>query len=375
VHLWAESYTREARNVLSLQSEVARAVAHEVEVKLSPDEKARLIGGQAVNPDAHEAYLKGRYFWNQRGSGLKKSIELFTQALAHDEHYAPAHAGLADANALLGFYAYAPPREVMPKAKEAALKALQIDEHSAEAHASLGYIYTIFEWEWDKAREELQRALELNPSYGPARIWYGVWLWFRGRMEDANAEFRRGLERDPLSVVINTHLGIGLLEVRDYAEAARQLLEALELDPNFASARAVLGTVYYFQSRVADAIREIQTAVEASGRDPWPLGIMGAVCAGSGDRKQAEKILAELLERAESEYIPATHIAAVYAMLGENEPALEWLRTACEERAPLVVMSRQHAYPGWAFEGLHADPRFKDVMHRFGLEATKQRHD
>jgi serine/threonine-protein kinase len=369
-HIWAESYDRDLTNILSLQAEVARAVAREVEVKLTPHEETRLVVKQTVNPAAHEAYLKGRYFWNQRGPGLKKSVELFERALAHDDHYAPGYAGLADAYAMLGFYAYAPPREVMPKAKAAALKALEIDEHLVEAHASLGYIYTIFEWEWEKGRRELQRALELNPSYGPARVWYCVWLWFMGRIEEANAEVRHGLERDPLSVVIHLHLGIGLVMVHKYAEASQQLLQGLELDPDFAPARAVLGMVYYFQSRVEDGIYEIHRAIEASDRDPWPLGIMGAVYAATGDRKRAEQILAELEERTQSEYIPATHIAAIYALIGEKDTALEWLEKAYEERAPLVLGSDWlHAYPGWAFESLRADSRFQDLMRRMGLRA------
>ncbi len=369
-HIWAESYDRHLKNILSLQAEVARAVAREVEVKLTPHEETRLVVKQTVNPAAHEAYLKGRHFWNQRGEGLRRSIDYFEQALADDGNYAPAHVGLADAYALLGFYGYRPPNEVLPQAKKAALKALAIDDDLAEAHASLGYIYTIFEWEWEKAREELQRAIELNPSYGPARIWYGVWLWAMGRFEEANAEFRHILERDPLSVVMHTHLGIGLVMMGKYAEAAQQLLQGLELEPDFATARAELGMVYYFQSRVADGIREIQAAIEASDRDSWPMGILGAVYAANGDRKRAEQILAELEERTQSEYIPATHIAAVYALLGEKDTAFEWLDTAYEERAPLDLGCHwHHAYPGWTFESLRADSRFQDLMRRMGLRA------
>ncbi len=369
-HIWAESYDRDLTNILSLQAEVARAVAREVEVKLTPHEETRLVVKQTVNPAAHEAYLKGRYFWEQRGQGLRKSIELFEQALAHDADFAPGYAGLADAYALLGFYGYLPPNEVLPQAKKAALKALAIDDNLAEAHASLGYIHTIFDWEWEKGRRELQRALELNPSYGPARVWYCVWLWFMGRIEEANAEVRHGLERDPLSVIMHAHLGIGLVMLQKYAEAAQQLLQGLELEPDFAIARATLGMVYYSQSRVEDGIHEIQRAIEASDRDPWPLGIMGAVYAATGDRKRAEEVLVELEGRAQKEYIAATHIAAIYALIGEKDTALEWLEKAYEERAPLILGSDwHHAYPGWAFESLRADSRFQDLMRRMGLRA------
>ncbi len=375
-HLWAESYDRELTNILALQGEVARAVAHEVQVKLTPQEEARLSDHASVDPAAHEAYLKGRFVWNQRGAGLKRSIGFFEESLTHDGSYAPAFAGLADAYALLAFYGYRPPNDVMPRAKEAARKALELDENLAEAHASLGYVLTMYDWEWEEAGNELRRAIELNPSYRPARIWYGVWLWCMDRLEDANAEFRNALERDPLSVVVHLHLGIGLGRVRDYAEAGRQLVRGLELDPDFAPARAALGTIYYLQSRVPDSIRETQMAIEASGRDAWPLGVMGAVYAATGDRKRAKRIVEELEERSENEYIPATHIAAVYASLGEDDTALQWLDRAYEERASLVAMCAwTHAYPGWAFDALRSDSRFQEWMRRFRFKRDPLTHE
>ncbi len=364
-HLWAESYDRELRNILSLQGEVAHAIAQEVKVKLTPQEETRLVSKSTVNPAAHEAYLKGRYFWNQRGPGLKKSIELFERALVHDEHYAPAYAGLADAYALLGFYAYAPPREVMLKAKAAALKALEIDEHLAEAHASLGYIYMTFEWERDKAVRELQRALELNPSYGPAHIWYGVWLWSAGRLEEADAEFRRGLERDPLSAVIHTHLGIGLMLAHKYAEASQQLLQGLELDPDDAVARASLGLAYHFQSRFEDGIRELQRAVDSSGRRAWPLGTLGMVYAANGYAEEAQTVLSELKDRAQKEYIDAVWVASIHALLGEKDGAFEWLERALDERSSFVG-TFQWTQPLSAFGSLADDARFHDLVRRIG---------
>ncbi len=365
-HLWAESYERDVRNILSLQSEVARAVAQEVKVKLTPEEKARLVGRGTVNPAAHEAYLKGRYFWNQRGVGLKKSIEFFQQALAKDVNYAPAYAGLADAYALLGFYGYLPPREVMPKAKQAALRALQIDDNMAEAHSSLGYIHTIFDWEWEEARREFQRALELNPNYGPARYWYSVWLWFRGRFEEAIAEVRRGLETDPLSVYMHVQLGSVLLAAQQSEAASEQLLQALELEPEFAAARAILGIAYYFQSRVEDAIRELQWAIESSDRDQWPVGLLGVVYAATGDRKRAEAILVELEDMAQKEYIHAQWIAGIYALLDEKDEALEWLEKAYEERAPFLACCRLNGSPGWLYKNLRPDSRFQDLVRRVG---------
>jgi len=366
-HLWAESYERDLRDILALQSEVARAVAQEIKVKLTPQEEAQLVGKGPIKPAAHDAYLKGRYFWNQRGPGLKKSVEFYQQAVAHEANYALAHAGLADAYALLGFYGYLPPKKVMPKAKAAARRALDIDENLAEAHCSLGYIHTIFDWEWDKARREFQRSLELNPNYGPARYWYSVWLWFMGRSEEAIAEVRRGLETDPLSVYMHTQLGCVLLEAQKYAEASEQLLQALELEPDFASARSILGIAYYFQSRVEDAIREIQIAIDLSDRDQWSVAFLGQVFAATGDRKRAEAILVELEGRAQNEYIHATHIAGIYALLDEKDEALEWLEKGYEERDPLVACCPLRGYTGWVYRTLRADSRFQDLVRRLGL--------
>jgi non-specific serine/threonine protein kinase len=367
-HLWAESYERDLQDVLALQSEVARAVAQEIKVKLTPQEEAQLTGKGPIKPAAHDAYLKGRYFWNQRGPGLKKSVEFYQQAVAHEANYALAHAGLADAYALLGFYGYLPPREVMPKAKEAARRALEIDEKLAEAHCSLGYIHTIFDWEWDKARREFRRSLELNPNYGPARYWYSVWLWFMGRFEEALSEVRRGLQIDPLSVHMHTQLSCVLLALQKYAEASEQLLQALELEPDFASARSILGIAYYFQSRVEDAIREIQIAIDLSDRDQWPVAFLGQVYAATGDRKRAEAILVELEGRAQNEYVHASWIAAIYALLDEKDEALEWLEKGYEERAPLVGCCSLREYPGWVFNNLRADSRFQHLVCRLGLE-------
>jgi TolB-like protein/Flp pilus assembly protein TadD len=366
-HLWAESYERDLRDILALQSEVARAVAQEIKVKLTPQEEARFVGMATVNPVAHDAYLKGRYFWNQRGPALKKAVESFKQALAVDTNYAPAYAGLADSYALLGFYGDLPPREVMPKAKEAARRALEIDERLAEAHCSLGYIHTIFDWEWEKARREFRRTLELNPSYVPGRYWYSCWLWVMGRLEEAIAEVRRGLETDPLSVYMHTHLGLVFVAEQRYAEASEQLLQALELDPAFTVARANLGMAYYFQSRAEDGIHELQRAIELSDRDQWPVGCIGAVYAATGDRKRAKEILVELEDRAQNEYIHASWIADIYALLDKKEEAFEWLEKAYEERAPVVVFHAENIYPSWAFDSLGADSRFQDLVRRLGL--------
>jgi TolB-like protein/Flp pilus assembly protein TadD len=367
-HLWSEKYDREAGDIFAIQDEISLAIVDKLKVKLISQEKTRLIGKATRNPAAHQAYLKGRYFWNQRGAGLKKAVDYFELALAEDENYATAYSGLADAYSLLGFYGYLPPKEVMPKAKKAAQKALEIDESLAEAHCSLGYVHTIFEWEWEKARKEFLRALELNPRYGPAREWYSVWLWFMGHLEEAIAEVRHGLETDPLSVYAHVQLGCVLLSAQKFEQASQQLLQALDLVPDFSSARSFLGLAYFYQSRVEEAIREIQIAIDMSHRDQWPVAFLGVVYAAIGDRIRADEILLELKDRAQNEYIHAYWIAAIYAMLNEKDKAFDWLEKAFNDRNHIIGASALKTYPGWFFNNLRDDSRFQDLLRRLGLD-------
>jgi len=367
-HVWSEQYDRELNDIFAIQDEIALAIVDKLKIKLVPHERSRLFERQTTNPAAHEDYLKGRYFWNQRGAGLQKAVGFFESALAKDNHYATAYAGLADTYSLLGFYGYLPPMEVMPKAREAALRALQIDENLADAHCSIGYIHTIFDWEWDKAGKEFERALELNPNYGPAREWYSVWLWFMGRFEEAIAETKRSLESDPLSVYAHVQLGSVLLSAREYEQAAEQLQLALELEPDFYSARAFLGIIYFFQSRTDDAIKEIRQAIDMSDRNQWPVAYLGTVYAETGDRVRAEKIIAELKSRSQDEYIHANWIAQIYALLGEKDEAFSWLQKAFNERAPILGTIAMTTYPGWVYNSLRDDSRFQDLLRRLGMD-------
>jgi serine/threonine protein kinase/Flp pilus assembly protein TadD len=365
-HIWAESYDRDLKNVLSLQSEVAQAIANAVQAKITPEEKRRLSARPAVNPAAHELYLKGRHFWNQRGTGLKKAADFFQRALNEEPNYAPAYAGLADAFALLGFYGFTPPRDVMPKAKEAARKALALDPDLAEAHASLGYVHIMFDWDFDQAEKEFQQAFKLNPTYGPARYWHSILLFVPGRWEEAIAEVKLGLEYDPLSVYMQAHLGVTLCYAGRWAEAVQECSKALEWDPNFLSARCALGASYYFLSGVDEAIRELQGAVEGSGRDHWALAYLGAVYAASGNREQAEAIVRELEDRRKTQYISALHIATVYTQLGKLDEAFQWLEEAYQERSAFLFAVHRYTFIGTG-SNLRHDPRFQDLMSRIGL--------
>ena len=366
-HLWSEQYDRELDDVFAIQDEIALAIVGKLKINLVPDEKARLVKKQTVNLAAHEAYLKGRYFWNQRGPALKRAVDLFQLALAEDDNYAAAYAGLADSYALLGFYGYFPPNDVMPKAKEAAQRALEIDEKLAEAHSSLGFIHTIFDWDWESASREFERALELNPNYSPARYWRINLLITQGRMEEAISELRRSLEYDPLSMYMQAFLGILLLMGKKYRQASEQLQKALELDPNYFIARASLGVAYFFQGRAEEGILEIQQAIDLSDRDEWPMSSLGIVYAASGDQSRSREILMELEQRARDEYVSAIHIAAIHAQLGEKDEAFEWLERAYEERCALLFTVDSGTFYA-PFDSLKADPRYRDLLRRIGLK-------
>jgi serine/threonine-protein kinase len=364
-HIWAESYDRDLTNVLSLQSEVAQAIAHAVEVKLTPEEKKRLTGRPVINPAAHELYLKGRYFWNQRGSGLRKALDFFQRALIEEPGYASAHAGLADAYALLGFYGYAVPTDVMPRAKEVALKALTLDPNLAEAHALLGYVHTIFDWKWQEAEKEFQIAFKLNRTYSPTCCWRAILLFTVGTWEQAVDELKRGLEYDPVSAYLEAHLGIISCFAGQWALATEHCSKALDLDANFLVARCALALAYYFQSHAERAIRELERAVEASGRDPWPLSYLASVYAASGAHNKAQHLLIELEQRRKREYISATNLAGIYFQLRKLDQGFECLETACQERAPQC--SWIHRNPLIATPGARSDPRFARMMDRIGL--------
>jgi len=365
-HIWAESYDRDLKSVLSLQSEVAQAIAQAVQAKITPEEKRRLAAARpAINPAAHELYLKGRHFWNQRGPGLRKAMEFFQRAINEEPNYAPAWAGLADGYALLGFYGYAPPREVMPKAKEAARRALAIDADNAAAHASLGYVHVMFDWDWTQAEKEFQQALKLDSAYGPARYWHTTLALMRGRFDEAVAELKLGLECDPLSVYMQAHLGVALFYAGRWTESVRECSKALEWDPNFLSARCTLGAAYYYQSRIDDAIRELQGVVDGSGRDQWALAYLGAVYAASGQRDQAENIVRELVDRRKNEYISGLHIATVCIQLGRTDEAIHWLEEGYVEHSPF--MFAMHRYNFIGDHEISQDPRFQDLMRRIGL--------
>jgi eukaryotic-like serine/threonine-protein kinase len=362
-HLWADSYERDLQNVLALQDDVAQAIAEQIRVRLTPQERTRLTGGRIVNPQAYEMYLKGRYFWNRRTrDALPKAVDYFQRAADIDPTYALAHVGLADSYVVLGVNQFLTPSEAFPKAKRAALKALELDSALAEAHTSLAFVLAR-EWDWAGAEREFQRALELNPGYSTAHHWYSYFLTMMGRHEEAIAEARRATELDPLSLVINANLGVVLYYAGHSDEAIRQGLRTVDLDPNFYIAHFNLGLAYKKAGIFDKAIAELERARALSGNNPMPLAALGAVYGFSGRKAHAEKVLMELRELSKRGYVSPYLLAGVYTGLGEKEQAIEWLEKAYEERDSLLPWIKVSP----TFDSLRSDPRFQDLLRCIGL--------
>jgi serine/threonine-protein kinase len=363
-HLWTESYEREMTSILALQSEVARAIARKIEVAVSPEEEVRLANARSVAPEVHEAYLKGRYHWNQRTEdGMKRALEYFQQAINDDPEYAPAYVGLADSFNMIALYSYAPPIEVYPKAKAAALKALEIDDTIAEAHTSLAWAQT-FEWDWLAAEGEFQRAIELNPSYAFGHQWYaGGYLAAAGRLDEAIAEFKRARELDPLSLIIGAAGGWVFYLDRQYDQAVEQFQKTLELDPNFWLTNWWLGPVYEQQGLFEEAIAAFRQAVANSGGSPITMASLGHAYAMAGRRDEAMKILGELNRLSKQRYVSSYRVAEIYVGLGDNDLALEWLQKAFEEHARFLVYLKVEP----RLDPLRPDPRFQDLVRRMNF--------
>ena len=363
-HLWSQSYEGELRDTLALQDKVARAIADQIRINLNPQEQAALKNVKAVNPQAYESYLKGRYFWNKRTrESLKVALAYFNQAIDEDPKYAQAYSGLADTYALLGDWQYAvmTAKEALPKAKAAAIKALELDNRLGEAHNSLAFCLDGFDWDFDSAGKEFRRAIELNPGYATAHHWYAWHLSLLGRYDEAIAEMRKALSLDPLSLVINADLAELLVLAHSYDESIQQSRKTIELDPNFGLAHNHLAQAYLQERRNDDAVAELKKAVQLSGGSPTCMANLARAYAAIGKRAEAQELLDELKKRASPGYSHGTEIAVIYAALGDKDQAMTWLEKGYEERFNPGVLLR----PG--FDPLRSDPRFEDLVRRVGF--------
>jgi len=360
-HLWAQSYERDGRDVLKLQGDVASAIADEIRIAVTQQERARLTHAPPVIPAAYDAYLKGRYHWHKGTEQERQQArQYFEQAAQIDPNYASAYAGLADyywsTDAL-------PPRVAMPQAKQYALKALEIDPTLAEAHTSLGAVRFLGDWNWPEAEGQFKRALELSPGDVEAHRIYSAYLSAMGRGEEALAEARRAQELDPLSIPAQVTAGWTFYYARRYDQAVEQCGKMVDREPDFANAHDCLGLSYLAKKMYEKAIAECQRAVNLSGNDLNRAVGLARAQALAGNQAAARKALNELSARTRRSYVPASLFAQIHLGLGEKKQGLAWLETAYADRDQ--YLTRLKVEP--AFDSVRSDPAFQDLMRRLGL--------
>jgi serine/threonine-protein kinase len=360
-HLWAKSYERDLRDILTLQSAVAKAIADEVQIKLTPQEQARLAKSRPVNPEAFEAYLAGRFYWNKRtAEGLEKSIAYFQRAIAKDPNYALAYAGLADSYHVLPELSAVPVEVAFPKARSAALKALEIDDSLGEAHSALANVKEDYDWDWKGAEEQYKRAIELSPGHVLAHVSYSNLLFELGRLPEALSEARVAQQLDPLSAIANDNLSGVLYYAGLYDQAVEQCRKTLDIDPMSPQAHRHLGQVYVQKQFYGEAVSELKKAMELSRGSTEALAELGYVFGVSGKKDDARHALLELKSATDAS---AYRLAIVYAGLAEKEKALEALKEAVNRRSPGVV----HLKVSPLFQELRSDDRFQELLIYMGL--------
>ncbi|HUJ31372.1 MAG TPA: tetratricopeptide repeat protein [Candidatus Acidoferrum sp.] len=367
-HRWADTYTRDAGDVLTLQNEVAHDVAAEIRLTLSPSEAARLNGTPTVDPEAYDAYLRGLVYWSKRTpDGVAKSIDYFQQAIQKSPDFALAYAGLANAYSVLSAVPMAAisPLEAMPKAKVAAETAVRLDPESAEAHAALGLVRQSYDYDLGAAEREYERALEINPSDGNARHWRSLLLMARGRNDSALEEIERARSVDPLSLVIPASRIQAFYFNREFDRAIEESRRTLEVEPDFLLVHYNLGQSLLQKGRTNDAIAELQKIQKISGDLPFCVMAVGHAYAVAGQRGNAMKALASLHAAASNgHYVPAIYFTAIYAGLGDRDQAMKWLDEAYQERTEYLIYLKVEPMA----DPLRSDPRFKDLVHRMGLD-------
>ena len=370
-HLWAETYEFDPRDILTVQGEVARSVARQIRVRLTPQEQVRLTNSRAVDPEAYKVYLLGRAYSTkaQTPTNWMKAKEYFEKAIEKDPGYAPAYASLAEHYMRAGQWALTRnPSDARLQARQWAEKALKLDDTLAEAHNALARVKQ-GEWDWAGADREYRRAIELNPNYPGARIWYAMYLYAMQRFDEAVAQAQRAQQLDPASPLINTWAGAAYFYAGRLEEATASIQKALELDPSYSDASWVLARHYLTLGMNQQAIVELQKALIFNKKEPFVLGTLAHAYARAGQREEAQKLVGELKRIvAEREYVPAFSLIYAYAGLGDKEQAFAWLERSYQEHKPKMVWLNVDPL----LDPLRPDPRFHDLVRRMGLPAKSQ---
>jgi TolB-like protein/DNA-binding winged helix-turn-helix (wHTH) protein len=364
-HLWADSFDRDERDVLMLQADIALAIARAVRLQIRPDEQQRVARARAVNPEAYDAYLRGRFEWNRRTpAGMLKAIKHFEDSIAKDPRYAPAYSGLSDTYRFLDNQGLSAPAAAMPKAETAARQALALDDSLAEAHASLAGVLYRYRWEWQAAEREFSRSLELDPNYAEGRRAYGIYLSVMRRFDESAEQLRRAQQLNPLSQSYSMAVAQALLLAGRRDEAFAAVDRVRGLFPRASPAVHIfLGHDHVLQRRWAEAIAAYEEGTDPGRPTPW----LGLAYGMGGRIAEARATLTALHQRARTEYVSPLFFATVHLGLGERDDVFRLLEEAYEQRSIDL-----RGFTEGLFLFLHDDPRFQDLLRRMGLADFKE---
>jgi TolB-like protein/Flp pilus assembly protein TadD len=367
--IWSEQYNRKQSDLLTLQGEIARDVSSKLKTKLSGAEVAKLTKTYTANPAAYELYLKGKYYANRyTKEGLAQSIDCFNHAIAIDPNYSSAYSGLAYTYILMDDW-FMSPNQSAPKAREAARKALDINEADVDAHVALGLVAHWYDWDWSLAEKELKRSLELNPKNPESYLYYSYLLASLGRAQEAEAIARQGLQIDPLSSGTNFGVASALVFNRRWDDAIVHLRKAIELDPNYWFHHSYLARAYEQKRMMPEAIAEFKLAFDLDNQQSENWAGLAHAYAVSGRKAEARKMLADLNGKsAEDDYVSAYSVAIIYAGLEDKDKTFAWLERAYLDRSYYLPV---YLTTDARLDGLHGEPRFKDLVRRIGLPDVK----
>jgi TolB-like protein/Flp pilus assembly protein TadD len=360
-HLWSDNYTGTLTNILALQSRVTLAIAKEIEAALTPEEERRIVRMEPVNPDAYEAFLKGKFFfWKFTEAGFRSAFDYLQRAIKIDPNYAEAHVRLSRAYWVPSVWGYSRPTESFPKARSAASKAMALDETLATAHGSFGWIALAYDWDWKKAKESFEQARELSPNDPDAYEGLSWYFVVAGRLDEAMEMMQTAVKLDPLSRAYNNGLAWRYINYGQVERAIEQRKKTLELDPGYVDAMDGLAEDYIRMSKYSEAIASIEKAMNLAGRTPRLVTTLARAYALSGRKDKAETLLKELQERSANEYIVPTFFAEVYTSLGDADEAFRWLEKGYKERSWIMLFLKISS----KFDPLRSDPRFDELVHR-----------
>ena len=364
-HLWSERYDREMADVLAIQEEISRTIVSALQVTLSGTQAEQLAKRRTVNPEAYDAYLRGRHHWNNRPFGITKAVEFFRQAIAKDPEFALAYTGLSDCYGTMGTWEsnIMLPHQAWPEAATAARRGLELDENLGEAHTSLAHVHLHYDWNWPAAEREFRRAVELKPGYSPAHHWFSHYLMAMGRVDESLAESQRCLELDPVDIVNSCHLSWHYWLAGQPDEAIEQSCKTRELHPDHFMPEFLSGVSYERKGAPELAIARLEIATRKSHNIPYVVASLAHAYAVAGKRGKALELLGNLEALSQDHYVPAYDRAIIYVGLNHGDQAMEWLQRAYDERSSWISYLNVEA----RLDPLRGDARFAELVGKLGF--------